>query len=132
MWVVKTTCADTRRSASQASTPSTVHALPHELERRERAVALVEVQHTGGDAQGGQRADAADAEQQLLPDADAIVAAVQPRGQLAVLGLITVDVRVEQQQRIAADGEPPHAGGDGAGAGLHRHGERRALAQRRP
>ena len=33
----------------------------------------------------GQRPHAADAQQQLLADADAIVAAVEPRGQLAIL-----------------------------------------------
>ena len=56
-----------------------------------------------------ERADAADAEQQFLPDADALVAAVEPRGQLAVLGLVALDVRVEQQQRVAADRQLPDA-----------------------
>ena len=53
--------------------------------------------------------DAADAEQQFLTDAHAIVAAVQPRRQLAILGLIALDVRVEQQQRVPPDGQLPDA-----------------------
>ena len=85
------------------------HPLAHELERGERAVALVQVQDAGRDAQRRQRAHAADAEQQLLPDADALVAAVEPRRQLAILGLVAVDVRVEQQQRVAADRQLPDA-----------------------
>ena len=96
------------------------HSLPHELERGERAVSLVEVQHAGRDAQRGKRAHAADAEQQLLADADALVAAVEPRRQLAIFGLVAVDVRIEQQERVAADRQLPDAGGDRAGARLDR------------
>ncbi len=85
------------------------HALADELERGERAVALVEMEHARRDAERRERADAADAEQQFLPDPDAVVAAVEPRRQLAILGLVALDVRVEQQQRVAADRELPHA-----------------------
>ena len=108
------------------------HPLPHELERREGAVALVEVQHAGRDAQGGKRAHAADAEQQFLADADALVAAVEPRRQLAIFGLVAVDVRIEQQQRVAADRQLPDARGNRAGAGLDRDRDGDAVAQRRP
>ena len=75
----------------------------------ERAVAFVQVSDAGRDAERRERAHAADAEQQLLADADALVAAVEPRGQLAIFGLVAFDVRVEQQQRVAADGELPDA-----------------------
>ena len=67
-----------------------------------------------------ERPDAADAEQQLLADADALVAAVQARRQLAILRLVALDVRVEQQQRVAADRHLPDAGGDRAGPRLDR------------
>ena len=62
-----------------------LHPLADQLERGERAVPFVEVDDAGRDAQRVERAHAADAEQQLLADADAIVAAVEPRGQLAIL-----------------------------------------------
>ena len=81
---------------------------------------FVQVQDARRDAQRRERADAADAEQQLLADADALVAAVEPRGQLAVLRLIAFDVRVEQQQRVAADRQLPDARGDRPGARLDR------------
>ena len=45
-----------------------VHPAPNEFEGRERAVAFVEVDDAGRDAERGERLDAADAEQQLLPD----------------------------------------------------------------
>ncbi len=79
------------------------HTLAHDLERGERAVALVEMEDAWRDAERRQRAHAADAEQQLLPDADAVVAAVEPRRQLAILGLVAVDVRIEQEERVAPD-----------------------------
>ena len=89
-----------------------VHAAANELERRERAVPFVEMDDAGRDAERGQRLDPADAEQQLLADADAIVAAVEPGGQLAVLGTVALDVRVEQQQRRAAHGRLPDTRAD--------------------
>ena len=79
------------------------HPLADELERGEGAVSFVQVQYAGCDAKRRERADAADAEQQLLADADALVAAVEPRRQLAILGLVAVDVRIEEEQRVAAD-----------------------------
>ena len=56
-----------------------------------------------------QRAHAADAEQQFLPDPDAVVAAVETRRQLAIFGAVAVDVRIEQQQCVAAHGQLPDA-----------------------
>ena len=95
-----------------------LHPLPHQLERRERAVPFVEMHDAGRDAERRERAHAADAEQQFLADAHAAVAAVEARGQLAVLRAVALDVRIEQQQRVAADGELPDPRGDRAGAGL--------------
>ena len=85
------------------------HALARQLERGKRAVSLVEMDDTRRDAERRQRLDPAHAKQQLLADADAIVAAVQPRCQAAILGLIAVDVGIEQQERVSADGQLPHA-----------------------
>ena len=54
------------------------------LEDDEAGVSFVQVEHAGIDAERLQRADAADAEDDLLLDARFAIAAVQPRGQLAV------------------------------------------------
>ena len=129
--VVKTTCEATRRIASSAPIPSVVHPPPHQLERGERAVPLVQMHDAGRDAERRERADAADAEQQLLADADALIAAVQPRRQLAVLGAVAVHVGVEQQERVAADRDPPDAGDDPSGPRLDLDGDRHAVARGR-
>ena len=112
---------DLRRNSAQRFAGADAfgrHALRRQLERGERAVSFVEMDDAGRDAERRQRLDAADAEQQLLADADAIVAAVQARCQVAVFGLVAVDVGIEQQQRVSSDGELPHARGDRARARL--------------
>ena len=95
-----------------------LHPLPRELERGERAVTFVQVGDARRVAERPQRPRAADAEQQLLADAGPLVAAVEPRRQLAILGRVAFDVRVEQQQRAAAHRHRPDARRDRAGAGL--------------
>ena len=87
-----------------------LHAQAGVLQGGERAVAFVEVQPTPVDAGGAQGADAAHAQQQLLADADALVAEVEAGGELAVLLGVSVDVGVEQQQRVAADRDLPDLG----------------------
>src|SRR5262245_55877481 len=74
----------------------------------------------GDNAERPKRANAPDTKQELLPNPDAIVAAVQSRRQLAILRLVAFDVRVEQQQRISPDREPPYAGSDRAAARFDR------------
>ena len=106
--------------------PLDLHPPTDQLQRRKRAVAFVEVHDTGRDAERGQRLHAADAEQQLLADAHALIAAVQPRRQLAILRAVAFDVRIEQQQRVAADGRLPDARHDPSGARLDLDGDRRA------
>jgi hypothetical protein len=112
------------------------HPLSNELERREGAMTFVQVQDAGRDAERAQHANATNAEQQFLADPDALVAAVQPRGKLAILRLIAFDVRIEQQQRVASDQHFPHTSRDAAGSRLNRDvhlltaAERRANRQR--
>ena len=84
-----------------------LHQIAGVLQRGERAVPFVEVQAAPVDASGAQRADAAHAQQQLLPDADPLVAEVEPGGQLAVLLGVPLDVGVEQQEPVAPDGDLP-------------------------
>ena len=75
-------------------------------------------------------ADAADAEEELLAQPVLGVAAVEPVGDVAVVGAVLLDVGVEQQQRHAADlgDEDP---GDELGAVGQRDG-RRSRGCRRP
>jgi hypothetical protein len=97
-----------------------------ELERDERGVALVEVHDARLDPHRLQRAHAADAEQHVLGQARVLVADVQARGDpargLGVLG----PVRVEQEQRHAADVHAPDLRDD-LRVG-DRHGDRDRLA----
>ena len=108
-----------------------LHPLPRELERREGAVAFVQVGDAGRVAERPQRPRAADAEQQLLADAGPLVAAVEPRRQLAVLGRVAFDIRVEQEQRAAPHRHGPYARRDRAGAGLDADGDGAAVLRRR-
>ena len=94
------------------------HAIADGLEDCEAAVALVEVKDPGGDAHGLECAEAADAEEELLTDAGAAVAAVEARGELEIFGGVAGDVGVEEQEIAAADFDSPHLGADDAAAGL--------------
>ena len=95
-----------------------LHPLANGFQRGERAVPFVQVIDARRDAQGLQRPDAADAQHQFLADAGAVVAAVEPAGQLAVFGAVALDVAVEQVQVHAADVHQPHLGQQLAGAGV--------------
>jgi hypothetical protein len=92
------------------------HALGHQLaaalERHERRVTLVHVPRGGRDAERAQHAHAGDAEDHLLGDAGALVAAVEARQQRAVVGVVLGQVDVEQQHRHAADPGAPGADHD--------------------
>ena len=74
-----------------------LHAQTCGLERREGAVAFVEVQDAPIDAGGTQRANAAHTEQELLANADALIAEVEPRGELPVLVGVALEIGVEQE-----------------------------------
>ncbi len=104
--------------------------MSHDLERGERAVPLVEVKDARRDAQRRERADSANAKEQLLANAHALVATVQACGQLPILRLVAVDVRIEQEERGPADGHPPDPGGECPGAGLDRHHDGHAVGER--
>ena len=101
-----------------------LHAAANRFEHGEPAVAFVQMQHAGRDAHRLQSAESADAEQQLLADSDAPIAAVKPRSKLAIFGGIAFHVRIEQQQIAAPDSNAPHLRADAACArlDLHRHG----------
>ena len=99
------------------------HASANRLEDREAAVAFVQVQNAGRNAHGLERAKTAHAQQQLLPDARARVAAVKPRGGFQILRRIARHIRVQQQKIAAAHLHAPHLGANRAAArsNLHHH-----------
>ena len=82
---------------------------PHALDAEEAGVALVHVEHVGLEAEGGERLHAADAEQDLLAQPVLAVAAVEAVGDGALGGRVVRHVGVEQEQRNAADVDPPDA-----------------------
>ena len=81
--VVNTVRARTTCSACSGST-AVLDQPAHALEREEARVALVHVEDGGLDAAGGERLDAADAEQDLLAQAVLAVAAVEAVGDRAL------------------------------------------------
>ncbi len=76
--------------------PVVFHPHTDGLERGEGAVPFIEVKNARGDPQGGQGADPADPRHQFLADPRAVVAAVEPRGQFAVLGAVAGHVAVQK------------------------------------
>src|SRR5271168_467412 len=95
------------------------HAIANGLEDCEAAVAFVEVKDSGGDSHGSESAEAADAEEELLADAGAAVAAIESRGEFEVFGGVAVDVGIEQEEVATADFDTPDLGVDDAAAGLN-------------
>ncbi len=101
-----------------------LHAHANRFQHGEGAVAFVQVEDAGRDAQGLESAQAADAEQQFLANADAQVAAIEPRRELAILRSIAFDVGVEQQKIAAADFYAPDFGADASAAGFDFNADR--------
>ena len=75
---------------------------------------LVHVTDAGVDSQRLQGPDSADSQQHLLPDPHFAVAAVQNRGDFAVVRFVAFEVGVEQEKGDAADVGAPYPGGYGA------------------
>ena len=109
--VVNTVPARTAASASSNESPRPGRQLADPLQAEEARVALVGVEHLGLRVPGDRavRADGAhpaDADEDLLADALVLVAAVEPVGDAAQVGVVLLDVGVEQQQRHPADLRP--------------------------
>jgi hypothetical protein len=73
-----------------------LHAVSNRFEYGKRAVSFVEMKNARRNAHGLQRSKAADTEQQLLTDSDAAIAAIQTRGELAVLRRVSFDVGIHR------------------------------------
>src|ERR1035438_7324831 len=93
-----------------------LHAIVDRFKQCESAVAFIQVEHTRRDAHGLEGAEASDAQQNLLADARAAVAAIQPRGEQAVFRAVAVHIRVKQEQVAAANLHAPDLGEDRAAA----------------
>ena len=93
---------------------------PHadRFQHGERAVAFVQMKHARRNPQGFQGAQSAHAQQQLLANADAQIAAIQPRGQFAILGSIAFHIGIEQQQVAASHFHAPDFGVQPPAAGF--------------
>jgi hypothetical protein len=124
--VVKTLPAAARSRASAKERPFLADDLPDSLETHERGVPLVQVPDRGPPAHGLQGAQPADAEHDLLPDARFLVAAVEARGDLAVVRVVLLEVRVEEEQRDASHGDEAHENPDVTLADRHGDGGRSA------
>ena len=96
------------------------------LDQGKRAMALVQMQHRGVHPHRPQRAHPADAQQDFLPDSHVGVTLVQLGRELAILGCVTGNIGVQQQDRTASHVHPPEPC-------LHPPvGNRNADGQRRP
>ena len=97
------------------------------FEHRKAAVSLIQVQNARRNAHGLQRAKASHAKQQFLANAHAAVPAIQARCQFAILGRVSLHIRIQQQQVAASNFEPPHLGLDAAAPRMNFHQDRLAV-----
>ena len=116
VWVVKTTSRATRGTACSKLMPSSSMRLRMASSTANPLCPSLRCSTPGVMPMARKRAQAADAQQQFLADADAPVAAVEARSQLAIFGRIAFHVRIEQQQIAAADLDAPDFRPDGAAA----------------
>ncbi len=107
--------------------PVVLHPVADGFQNGEGTVAFVEVIDAGQDSQGLQRPDAAHAGHQFLADAGAVVAAVEPRRQLPILGVVARHVAIEQAQPHPADVHQPHLGQQFSRPGVDLDGDRRSV-----
>ena len=88
---------------------SALHLGAHPLQDEECRMPLVHVPSGRLESDRMQRAHTADAEHDLLLDASALVSAVKPVGDVAVLCVVVVQIGVEQIQGDVADDRLPYA-----------------------
>ena len=101
--------------------------LGRQLERRQRGMPLVEVQHAGLDPERAERAHGAEAEQAVLAEAGERVPLVEASRDPAVDGVVHLELGVEQVERHAPDLGPPDVERDVAPEELEGQRERRPV-----
>src|SRR5215471_12684750 len=62
-----------------------VHPVSNRFEHGKCAVPFIQMEDAGSDSQGFQRAEASDAEKELLPNTDASIAAIESGSQVPIL-----------------------------------------------
>ena len=129
--VVKMVPARTCSKAADGVRPASATSRRDALQQQEAGVALVHVEHVRLEPERGQGADAADPEQDLLPQAMLGVAAVEAVGDDTRLGRVVGQVRVEQEQADPPDLDPPHLRVHGDARDVDRDADRRAVGPRR-
>src|SRR5262249_55589039 len=67
------------------------------FEHGKAAVAFVVVKHSWPEGHGAKGAEASNTQKHLLADTEALIAAVEPRGELAIFGRVLGDIGIEQQ-----------------------------------
>jgi len=108
-----------------------VETFVQQLQHEERTVPLVGVVHVRFDAERTQHANAADAEDELLPDALVVAALVESARKGTKLLRVGFEVGVEQVEVRLAEGNPPGPDLNGLRGDAHRDGDRIAAAAAR-
>ena len=119
-----------QRRLVEAACGARGEALAGKLERQERGMALVHVHHVClsiGRQNGAERAQTANAENDLLTNARVLVAAVEVAGDPAIVLTVLGQIRIQQVQRHATHSGDPHAGVYGAARKRHVDHNWRAL-----
>ena len=104
-----------------------LHVLTQAFQHEEGGVAFVHVPHGRRDAEGGQHAHAADAQQDFLTHAHVAVGLIEAGGDAAVVVAVLGHVGIHEVQRHAAHLQLPDAGVEGAGTEGQGDHERVAL-----
>lgn len=99
------------------------HLLSDRFESGEGVVSFVEVENAGGDPEGAEGFDAADAANELLTDARARVAAIKRVREFAVFLRVSFDVGVEKIEGRASDHDAANFRLDRAVLRVDRHGD---------
>ena len=97
--------------------------LPDALQSKERGVPLVHVEDRRRFVDGVQGANAADPQDDLLLDAAVLVAEVEVRGDLAILGRVFGEVGVQEKEPHLADVGAPDGAAHFASWHLHAYGD---------
>ena len=126
VWVVNTLVARTWRSASANDAPPATNSRSRSTIMNAACPSLA-CQTAGRDAHGAEHPHAADAEDPLLPQAELGAAGVELVHEPAVLGVVGLEVGIEQIDRHPADPDPPGAHVHRPAGGVHHGHERLAV-----
>src|SRR5262249_36049734 len=84
-----------------------VHTTSNGFENGENAMPFVQVQYARRNTERFQSAESSNAKQQFLPDANAAVAAIEPRHEITIFEGVPRDIGIEKQQIATPDFQSP-------------------------